>query len=96
MKIVGLDTATLDQGDMDWGPMRALGELEIHPRSGPDEVVPRAQGAQALLVNEADLAQALKEGVIAGAAVDVLSTEPPPADNPLLTAPNMVVTPHVA
>ncbi len=52
MKIVGLDTATLDQGDMDWGPMRALGDLEFHPRSGPDEVVPRAQSAQAVLVNK--------------------------------------------
>ena len=27
MKIVGLDTATMDQGDMDWGPIEALGEL---------------------------------------------------------------------
>ncbi len=52
MKIVALDTATMDQGDMDWGPMRALGELELHPRSGPDEVVPRAQGAEAVLVNK--------------------------------------------
>ncbi|MCK4850478.1 MAG: D-2-hydroxyacid dehydrogenase [Phycisphaerae bacterium] len=52
MKIVGLDTATMDQGDMDWGPMRALGALEIYPRSGPDEIVPRAQGAQAVLVNK--------------------------------------------
>ena len=41
-------------------------------------------------------AEALKKGVIAGAAVDVLSTEPPTADNPLLSAPNMVVTPHVS
>ncbi len=52
MKIVGLDTATMDQGDMDWGPMEALGELAIYPRSGPDEVVTRAQGAQAILVNK--------------------------------------------
>ena len=52
MKIVGLDTATLDQGDMDWEPMRALGDLELHQRSKPDEVVPRAQGAQAVLINK--------------------------------------------
>ncbi len=52
--------------------------------------------ARGPIVNEADLAEALKKGVIAGAAVDVLSTEPPPADNPLLSAPNMVVTPHVS
>ncbi|MFO7177592.1 MAG: D-2-hydroxyacid dehydrogenase [Pseudomonadota bacterium] len=48
------------------------------------------------LVNEADLARALREGVIAGAAVDVLSSEPPSLDNPLLSAPRIVITPHLA
>ena len=48
------------------------------------------------LVNENDLAEALNHEVIAGAALDVLSTEPPSADNPLLHAKNCLINPHVA
>jgi len=52
--------------------------------------------ARGPLVNEHDLAQALNEGVLAGAAVDVTAREPVPADSPLLAARNCIVTPHVA
>lgn len=48
------------------------------------------------LVNEADLAEALRSGVIAGAALDVIAHEPPPADHPLCLLPNCIVTPHMA
>jgi glycerate dehydrogenase len=48
------------------------------------------------LIDEGALAQALKEKRLAGAGLDVLSQEPPPGGNPLLTAPNCFVTPHVA
>lgn len=48
------------------------------------------------LVVEADLAQALDRGVIAGAALDVLDVEPPPPDSPAFSAKNCVITPHIA
>lgn len=52
--------------------------------------------SRGLLIDEDALAQVLCNGTIAGAGLDVLSKEPPPADNPLLNAPNCFVTPHLA
>jgi glycerate dehydrogenase len=48
------------------------------------------------LVNEADLARALAAGTLAGAGLDVVAHEPMRSDNPLLTAPNCIFTPHIA
>jgi len=71
-----------------------------------DDDVLRAMKADAVLINtarggivvEADLTEALRQGEIAGAAVDTLSQEPPPEDHVLLAAdiPNLIVTPHNA
>jgi glycerate dehydrogenase len=52
--------------------------------------------ARGPLVDEAALAAALREGRIAGAAVDVLSVEPPVDGNPLIDEPRCIVTPHIA
>ena len=56
-------------------------------------IIDAARGA---LINEADLAEALQSGQVAGAALDVYAEEPPKPDNPLLHLPNVVHTPHLA
>jgi D-3-phosphoglycerate dehydrogenase len=48
------------------------------------------------LIDEQAVADALHDGRLAGAALDVLSVEPPPADNPLLSSPRTILSPHVA
>ena len=52
--------------------------------------------ARGALVDEDALRELLEAGAIAGAGLDVLGTEPPPAGYPLLSAPTVVITPHVA
>ncbi|PWU18633.1 MAG: glycerate dehydrogenase [Verrucomicrobia bacterium] len=52
--------------------------------------------SRGMLIDEAALAAALNAGCLAGAGLDVLSVEPPPADHPLLAAKNCIITPHLA
>jgi phosphoglycerate dehydrogenase-like enzyme len=51
--------------------------------------------ARGKLVVEEDLVEALKSGKLRGYAADVYMSDPPPADSPILTAPNTILTPHV-
>lgn len=48
------------------------------------------------IINEVDLVEALRNGVIAGAGTDVYCSEPPRTDDPLLNCPNLIVSPHSA
>jgi D-3-phosphoglycerate dehydrogenase len=75
----------LTRGMIDAGALRRMrrSAILINTSRGP-------------VVDGADLAAALHAGRIAGAGIDVYDPEPPPPDHPLLTAPNCVLTPHVA
>jgi glycerate dehydrogenase len=75
---------------------RGLIDREVLHAMKPDGLL--INTARGGIVVEQDLADALRQGVIAGAAVDTLSQEPPPPDHVLLAAdiPNLIVTPHNA
>ena len=57
MRIVVLDSHTLNPGDLDWGTLQALGSCEIYDRTPPAQVVSRAQGAQIVLTNKTILSR---------------------------------------
>src|SRR3569833_2659533 len=60
MRIVALDSFATDQGAPDafWGPLKALGEVVLHPRTAPGDVLARCQGAGAVLTNKVALGAA--------------------------------------
>ena len=65
MRIVVLDGYTLNPGDLSWDQLNQLGDVTIHDRSAPEEVLERAAGAEAVLVNKvvlsADTIQTLSD-----------------------------------
>src|SRR6187402_2054228 len=54
-RIVVLDGYTVNPGDNPWEPLAGLGELTVHERSDPNEIVARASGAQIVILNKASL-----------------------------------------
>lgn len=70
-----------------------IGREALHTMKKTAYLINTARGP---LIDEAALREALRDGVIAGAAVDVASREPIAADSPLLGAPNLLITPHIA
>jgi D-3-phosphoglycerate dehydrogenase / 2-oxoglutarate reductase len=70
-----------------------IGSTELAAMKSTAILINAARGP---LIDEAALAQALTAGRIAGAGLDVFEIEPPAPDNPLLRAPNIVLSPHTA
>ena len=70
-----------------------IGEAELRSMKSDAILINMARGA---VIDEAALGRALREGWIAGAALDVFVTEPLPADHPLHSTPNLLLTPHLA
>jgi D-3-phosphoglycerate dehydrogenase len=69
-----------------------IGEREMALMKPTARLINCARGG---IVDEEALVKALDDGQLAGAALDVFTTEPPPSDSPLLGHPNLVVTPHL-
>lgn len=52
MNIIVLDAHTVNPGDLSWGPLEALGNVTLYPRTNLDEIIPRAKNADAILTNK--------------------------------------------
>lgn len=75
MKIVVLDGYPLNPGDLDWLPLREIGELTVYDRTAPDEVEPRARGAEAILTIRVPLNRELIRHLPALRYIGVLGSE---------------------
>lgn len=73
-KIVVLDGYTLNPGDLSWGSLRELGDLEVHDRTPSDQIVSRASGATAVLTNKTPLRAATLDQLPGLKYIGVLAT----------------------
>ena len=74
MKIVVLDAYTANPGDLSWEPLNALGEVEVYDRTAPEDVVKRAAGADAVLVNKVKITREVMDALPQLRYVGVLAT----------------------
>ena len=73
-RIVVLDGYTLNPGDLDWAPLRALGECEIYDRTPADAVLERARGAAILLTNKTPVSKSVIDALPELRCIGVLAT----------------------
>lgn len=99
VELVDLDTL---YAQSDYITLHAMVSDETKHMINADAIAKMKDGVRILnaargaLIHSADLADALKSGKVAGAALDVYEVEPPPADHPLVGLPNVIHTPHLA
>lgn len=92
MRIVVLDGYTLNPGDLDWAPLRGLGAVEIHDRTGAADIVGRAQGAEVVLTNKVPLRAETIAALPALRYIGVLATGTNVVDLAAAKARGIVVT----
>ena len=61
MKIVNLDGVTTNPGDLSWDGMKKLGDFTVYDRTSPDQIIERAKGANALIINKTILTKEILE-----------------------------------
>ncbi len=91
-RIVVLDGYTLNPGDIDWQPLQALGDLELHDRTPTDQILERCNGASCLLVNKTPLTRATVEALADLRYIGVLATGYNVVDIEATAARRVVVT----
>ncbi len=101
---LGVDLIALDDlyGRADFISLHSLITDETRGMINRDSIAKMKKGvrivnaARGPLINDADLAEAIKSGLVGGAALDVYAEEPPPAGHPLINLPGVIHTPHLA
>jgi D-3-phosphoglycerate dehydrogenase / 2-oxoglutarate reductase len=101
---IGVELIALDDlyGRADFISLHSLITDETRNMINRDSIAKMKKGvrivnaARGPLINDADLAEAIKSGVVGGAALDVYAEEPPPAGHPLINLPGVIHTPHLA